>query len=143
MKVEVNMNELAKDFYHQGYSCSESVLKAAAQKGYIPEELVKLSTAFSGGMSSGCLCGAIAGAQLIISYNFGRSELGEDSSECRTKARFFVEEFKKKHKFTCCKALSSKYEFSSIERKANCTLLVEDSAKIVEHILSQKFANKH
>ena len=129
------MNKSAKEFYTQGYSCSEAILKAAAQKGYLPEELVKLSTAFSGGMSSGCLCGALAGAQLVISSNFGRKELNEDSSECRTKAKLFIENFKEKNKFTCCNALSRKYEFGSLERKQNCANLVEDAAEILEQIV--------
>lgn len=132
------MDKLAKDFYNQGYSCSESILKAAAQKGYLPEELVKLSTAFSGGMSSGCLCGALAGSQLVISSNFGRSELNEDSSECKAMAKKFIDEFKHKHKFTCCKALSSKYEFGAAERRQNCAILVEDAAEILEQVICPK-----
>ncbi len=131
------MNKLAKDFYNQGYSCSEAILKAAAQKGYLPEELVKLSTAFSGGMSSGCLCGALAGSQLVISSNFGRSELNENSSECKEKAKLFIENFKEKNNFTCCKALSGKYEFGSPERRQNCSKLVEDAAEILEQIVSK------
>lgn len=138
MKAEDDMNKLAKDFYKQGYSCSESILKAAAEKGYLPEELVKLSTAFSGGMSSGCLCGALAGSQLVISSNFGRSELHEDSSECKEKAKQFIENFKEKHKFTCCKALSAKYEFASAERRQNCATLVEDAAEILEQVVCTK-----
>jgi len=138
MKAEVKMNKSAKDFFNQGYSCSEAILKAAAQKGYLPEDLVKLSTVFSGGMSSGCLCGAIAGSQLVISSNFGRSELSEDSSECRAKAKLFVESFKEKHKFTCCKALSGKYEFGSAERRQNCAILVQDAAEILEQVVCQK-----
>jgi C_GCAxxG_C_C family probable redox protein len=132
------MNNLAKDFYKQGYSCSESILKAAAQKGYLPEELVKLSTAFSGGMSSGCLCGALAGSQLVISSNFGRNEAHEDSSECRAKAKEFMDGFKNKHKFSCCKALSGKYDFNSAERKANCAILVGDAAEILEQVICPK-----
>lgn len=131
------MKKLAKDFYSQGYSCSESVLKAAAEKGLIPEEYIKLSTAFSGGMSSGCLCGALAGSQLVISYNHGRTNSNEDSSECRAKAKEFIENFKEKHKFTCCKALSGKYDFGSPERKQNCMIIVEDAAEILENIASK------
>lgn len=132
------MKELAKDFYKQGYSCSESVLKAAAQKGYIPEDFIKLATAFSGGMSSGCLCGAVAGAQLVISFNYGRIEQTQDSSECRMQAKELVEKFKNKNKFTCCKALSAKYEFGSQERKENCTMLVEDAAEILDELMKVK-----
>lgn len=129
------MEKKAKDFYEKGYSCSESVLKAAAAEGILPEEMVKMATVFSGGMSSGCLCGAIAGAQLVISYNLGRTDIDENPMECKAKAKEFLETFKEKHKFTCCKALSGKYDFNSPERKQNCTLLVEDCAKILSEMI--------
>jgi C_GCAxxG_C_C family probable redox protein len=132
------MKELARTFFEQGYSCSESVLKAAAEKGYIQKNLIKLATAFSGGMSSGCLCGALAGAQLVISANLGRCELLEDSSICKATAKNFLDKFKEKHHASCCKALSAKYEFHSLERRKNCANLVVDATEIVEEILKEK-----
>ncbi len=129
------MEKKANDFFEKGYSCSESVLKAAAAEGLLPEEMVKMATVFSGGMSSGCLCGAIAGAQLVISYNFGRTDINENPMECKNKAKEFVEAFKDKHKFTCCKALSGKYDFHSPERRQNCANLVQDCAKILDEMI--------
>jgi len=129
------MEKLAKDFFNNGYSCSESILKAAASEGHLSEEMVKLATVFSGGMSSGCLCGALAGAQLVISSKFGRCDSSESPVECKAKAKDLLETFKETHKFTCCKALSGKYEFSSPERRKNCATLVEDAAKILDKII--------
>lgn len=138
------MQKLAKDFFDKGYSCSESVLKAAAAKGYLHNDLVKLTTVFSGGMSSGCLCGAIAGAQLVISSRLGRCELEENSFECKAKAKEFIEKFKEKHKATCCRALSGKYEFSSPERRQNCAILVGDAAAILDDMMSKiEFVTKN
>jgi len=132
------MKENAQNFYRHGYSCSESILKAAAEKGYIPEEFIRLATAFSGGMSSGCLCGALAGAQLVISYNYGRNDVHEHSGECRMKAKTFIDGFKVRNKATCCRVLSGKYEFGSAERKQNCLGLVGDAAEILEEIVGSK-----
>lgn len=129
------MEKLAKEFYEKGYSCSESILKAAAVKGILSEEMVKIATAFSGGMSSGCLCGAIAGAQLVISSKFGRTDNTENPTECKAKAKEFIDAFKAQHKVTCCKALSGKYDFNSPERRQNCSNLVEDCAKILTGIM--------
>lgn len=129
------MKNKAKDFYAQGYSCSESILKAAAAEGHLPEEMVKLATVFSGGMSSGCLCGAVAGAQLVISSNFGRCDVSENSTDCKAKSKALVDAFKDKHKVTCCKALSGKFEFGSPERRQNCAMLVEDAAQILDEII--------
>ena len=67
------MKEKAVDYYlNYGYSCAESVLKAASEGGLCPKELLSCATAFSGGMASGCVCGAVAAAQIVNGYNFGR-----------------------------------------------------------------------
>ncbi len=55
------MKEKAVNYYKQGYSCSESIIHAAMDKGFCSQTLLAVATAFSGGMSSGCLCGAVAG----------------------------------------------------------------------------------
>lgn len=59
-------------FMTQGFSCSESMVKWGIDEGLCPPEMLSAATAFSAGMSSGCLCGAIAGAQIIIGSQFGR-----------------------------------------------------------------------
>lgn len=129
------MKTLAKDFYMQGYSCSESIIKAASVKGIVHEDLIKIATAFSGGMSSGCLCGAVAGAQIVLSSLKGRTSNSNDSSECRALAKEFIDEFKAKNKFTCCKVLTRNLESGSPERKANCARLVEDAAGILDELV--------
>lgn len=63
----------AAEYFNNGYSCSESIIMEAIEKGLIPEELLSVATSFSGGMGSGCLCGAIAGSQMVLGYVLGRS----------------------------------------------------------------------
>ena len=69
-------NKLAQiavdNFLNKGYSCSESVVMAAIELNIVPRELLSVATSFSGGMGSGCLCGAIAGSQIVIGYLFGK-----------------------------------------------------------------------
>lgn len=132
------MKKQAADYYKQGYSCSESVIKAAVDAGLCDKSLVSVATSFSGGMSSGCLCGAVAGAQMVIGALFGKQNLHENEESAREKAKEFIEEFKKKRRATCCKVLSSGFEFHSPERKQNCTALVEECAKILEDITQIK-----
>ena len=69
------MKQIALDYFKNWYSCSESIVKAAADKGYCSEDLVKIATPFSGGMSVGCLCGAIAGAQIVIGAIFNKEDV--------------------------------------------------------------------
>ncbi|MCD8024136.1 MAG: C-GCAxxG-C-C family protein, partial [Candidatus Gastranaerophilales bacterium] len=115
-------------FLNEGFSCSESVIKAAADEGFIPVDFVKIGTAFSGGMGSGCLCGAVAGAQIVISYC--------KNEKARILAKKFIEEFKKKTGAACCRVLTSKFgDFHSKERKMHCVNMVELSSRLLEEIL--------
>lgn len=132
------MKNKASDYYKHGYSCSESVVKAAIEAGLCDKSLLSVATSFSGGMSSGCLCGAVAGAQLVLGANFGKENLLGNQECARTKAKEFIDEFKKNHKATCCKVLTAGLEFGSPERKENCTSLVEECAEILEDLVKVK-----
>lgn len=132
------MKEKAVGYYKQGYSCSESVVLAAIDLGLCDKNLLPVATSFSGGMSSGCLCGAIAGAQIVIGSNFGKQNPNQNDETARAKAKEFIDEFKKNRRATCCKVLTSGLEFSSPERKENCASLVEECAKILEDIMKIK-----
>ena len=64
----------ADNFLNKGYSCSESIVQAAIDLNIVPKELLSVATSFSGGMGSGCLCGAIAGSQIVLGYLFGKGK---------------------------------------------------------------------
>ena len=131
-------NKLAQiavdNFLNKGYSCSESVVMAAVELNIVPRELLSVATSFSGGMGSGCLCGAIAGSQMVIGYLFGK----EKTNTARTIAKEFIEEFKKSHKATCCRVLSAGFDFHSKERKSHCSNMVQSCATILNNILERE-----
>ncbi|MDD3151252.1 MAG: C-GCAxxG-C-C family protein [Candidatus Gastranaerophilales bacterium] len=127
-------SEHAQKLYAQGYSCSESIVRAAIELGMIDGDidlLTQLATPFSGGLSSGCLCGAISGSQIVV----GLSEKGPKS---RVLAKKFVDEFTVQRKATCCRVLSRKFDFNSPARKENCSSIVGECAKILEKLLPVK-----
>lgn len=133
------MKDIAKKYFiEQGYSCSEAVLKAAIDKGFAPKEILMCATSFSGGMGSGCLCGAVAGAQLVLGTVFGRMESSQDASLCRQKAKALVEEFRTRHKFTCCKALTAGFDMGTKDRKLHCSSMVESACDILENLLKEQ-----
>lgn len=133
----MNFSQKATENYTKGYTCSEAVVRAAYECGLFKtdniEEINKISSVFAGGMSSGCLCGAVAGAQIVLGLIFGRNDINHQT-DFRKIAASYINEFKDIRKTTCCKALSAKYKFSSTERKENCTNIVEDAAKVLEKI---------
>ena len=123
-----------KYFLEEGYSCSESIVRAAADLGLIDENIVSIATSFSGGMGNGCLCGAVAGAQIVLGYLHGKYK----DNTSRALAKDFYQRFTQKHKVTCCKILTKNFkDFHSQERKNHCVNMVYDSAKILDEILSE------
>jgi C_GCAxxG_C_C family probable redox protein len=132
------MKQRAEELYGEGYACAESIVKAAAEKGHIPAEFVKLSSGYARGMSSGCLCGALAGAQLVIGAQFGRSSSDEDLAQCAIRSKQLIDEFKGKYKLTCCRGLGGKLPPDAPERKELCARIVGDVAEILGGILDRK-----
>ena len=130
------MKNKAIKYFKEGYSCSESVVQAAIDKGYAPKELLSATTPFSGGMGIRCLCGAVAGSQIIIGSMFGKNE-ERDGKKARALAKQFNEKFAEKYKVNCCKVLSAGYDFHSAERKDHCCNMVGDSCTILEEILKE------
>ena len=133
--MEKKFSELApKYFLEQGYSCSESIARAAVNMGIADESFISIATSFSGGMGSGCLCGAVAGAQMVIGLLHGKNK----DNQARALAKEFYKRFTSIHKVTCCKILTKKFDdFHSKERKEHCANMVYDCSKILDEILSE------
>ncbi len=136
------MRDNAVKYFLSGYSCSEAVVKAAIDKGYVPKELLSVATAFSGGMGVKCLCGAVSGSVLVIGSIFGKNE-ERDGLKARALSKQFNEKFAEKYKVNCCKVLSKGFEFSSSERKQHCSSMVGDCCDILENILKENLVVKN
>ena len=130
------MKEKAVYYFKNGYSCSESIVRAAIDEGLCPKELLCCATPFSGGMSSGCVCGAVSGSQIVIGYNCGRENGKTTDNSARQKASELVEEFRKRNKVTCCRILSKDVEPQN--KKEHCSKFVSDCAEILENLLRVK-----
>ena len=102
----------AAEYFNQGYSCSESIIMEAIEKGLVPEEFLSAATSFSGGMGSGCLCGAIAGSQMVLGYVKGRKM-------ARAAAREFIQNFMATHKATCCRVLTRGMDIAAHQVRHN------------------------
>ncbi|MBP3820532.1 C_GCAxxG_C_C family protein [bacterium] len=130
------IKENAIKYFMNGYSCSECIIQACIDAGICDALLLPCSTTFSAGMSSGCSCGSIAGAQIILGYIFGRENKFGNNISAREKASEFVEEFKNRNKVTCCRILSAGY--SGSERKMHCSKFVSDACDILEELIKVK-----
>ncbi len=136
------MKEAALKYHKNGYSCSESIVAAGIEKGYVKKELLSAATSFSGGMGVRCLCGAIAGSQMVIGAMFGKSD-SSDGMKARNLAKKFSENFALKYKANCCKVLSSGFEFHSPERREHCKQLIGFCAELVENIINEELSTQN
>ncbi len=133
-KNMANFKELAVENFKNGFSCSESVARAAVDLGLANEDFVSIATSFSGGMSSRCLCGAVAASQMVLGLLHGKYK----DNSARQLAKEFYEEFIKIHKVTCCKVLTKDFkDFHSKERKNHCINMVYDASSILDKKLAE------
>lgn len=130
--------EATEYFLKQGYTCAESIAKWAIDEGLLSEDILPCATAFSGGMGSGCLCGAVAALQLVIGSQYGRNNKFGNEVIARAKAKELIQKFTEKHKATCCRVLTRGMDMASPERKAHCANMVEECSKLVKELLEVK-----
>ena len=128
----------AAEYFTNGYSCSESMIKWAIDEGLVSEDILSLATPFSGGMGVGCLCGAIAGAQIILGSQFGRENKHGNENIARAKAKELIQRFTQKHGATCCRVLTRGMEMASPERKAHCVNMVDECENLVKDLLNSE-----
>lgn len=139
-----NFSKLATDLFMQGNSCSESVVRAACRSGLcgndVPDDVVNMITsAFSGAMGThDCLCGAVAGSQIVLGLIYGRTSFRNDPHKIKAIAAEFVKRFKEKRKTTCCRALRAKYKDNPLANRQNCATIVGESAEIVNDIIRER-----
>ncbi len=143
-----NFPQKAADLFKNGDSCSEAIVRAAFEHNLIDssvdiELLNSIASSFSGGIGgSGCLCGAVAGAEMIIGIVFGRKNSSISSRNIRFLSKQFVQKFKEKRKATCCKVLSLKFKSDPVGRTQNCTDIVYECAEILENIINEHLKEK-
>lgn len=84
--------EKALAYYGNNFNCSQGVFTTYATEMGIDEKLaLKLATNFGGGERKGLLCGAVAGALMVIGLRCGHCE--SEDVEGKAKAYGVSEEF--------------------------------------------------
>ena len=127
----------AVDYFNSGYSCAESVVMYMIEKGVCEDYLLPLATSFSGGMTVGCACGAVTGAQIVIGYLFGKNNKFDNPQIARKLTNQFLDKFKAEFKVTCCKVLSKDYQDNPALRKEHCSKMVEFSSNLLDEIVKE------
>lgn len=140
----MSFSQKAVELFNEGYSCSETMVRAAHSTGLIQDSadvelMTRMASSFSAAMGgSGCLCGAVVGVQMVSGAVFGRNSNQESAASIREISKEIFQGFKAVRKKSCCKGLTSGYEFSSPERRENCAGIVKDAAEVFETIYTAK-----
>lgn len=139
------MNDYAMDLFHKGFTCAEAVMYTSNKylKLNLDEKSFSMSSGFPWGLGGGgCICGALAGASMIISSIYGRKSFNETRSEiCFKINNDLHDEFKKINGATCCRVLMKGLDRDDPKRKENCSEYVKNTLKIIVDLLN-KYENK-
>lgn len=127
---------LALKLHEEGYSCAEAVVKAAndcLELG-LSDDAIRMSSGLGGGLGgSGCVCGALNGACLILGVVAGRSDVSEKSKpEIYKHIREFQECFTKEFGSTCCRVLKGP------EIKVSCNDLIYKTTGMLTDFIAEK-----
>ncbi len=98
----------AMDLFQQGFDCSQAVLMEFADELNLDDETAKkISACFGGGIWNGHVCGAVAGAMMVIGMKYGHSQAGDKETKdlMVQKINEFITAFEQKHGSVVCKDL--------------------------------------
>jgi C_GCAxxG_C_C family probable redox protein len=144
----MNKENIATDYFKNGFNCAQSVLIAFKDEFNISEkDLLKISCGFGGGMGGlQKTCGAVSGANMVIGLKYGKCNKEDNEAKDKTYGlvRDFDTEFKKIYKTSQCKDLlgcdlsteegKNYFNDNNLKEKV-CMKCVEDSVKILNKML--------
>jgi len=145
----MDLTDIAESRFRSGYSCSQSVFSALAERWNIsPDVSLKIAAGFGGGLAQsartcGCVTGAIMAIGLTqrgISPEVNRSEKEKTYEVCRR----FMRAFEERNGSTLCSELlgcniSTPEGLAEARREglfqSRCPKLVRDAVEIVRDML--------
>jgi C_GCAxxG_C_C family probable redox protein len=121
----MDSKQLALQYHLSGkFNCCQSVIKGFCDSRNIEcDQLLSATSTFGRGLNSGCVCGALAGAELVLGLIYSK-----DVSIARQKSSEMHNRFKEKFKATCCRVLKGK-------ETGRCSEFVVGAIEILEEII--------
>lgn len=139
----------AVEMFKEGYSCSQAVFAAYADRfGIERETALKIAAGLGGGVGrTGEICGGVTGAVLVLGLKFGSTNPSDKSAkfECYNKVKTFCDEFKNRTGSLICRELLG-FDFTSpdgmIRSKQpgafeHCPEFVQIAAEILDSMLEK------
>jgi C_GCAxxG_C_C family probable redox protein len=116
----MDRQERAEEYFRQGFSCSQSVLAACADRFGLDEETaLRVAGAFGGGLArSGETCGVISGALMVIGLKHGMVNAEDKAAKDETYrvSQQLMSAFAAEQGSTTCRVLLG-YDLSDPEQR--------------------------
>lgn len=150
MNKEISIKKIkfdAEEAYRVGdFFCSEAIVNSIRNNiaPEMPESLIAVASGFPIGIGkSKCVCGAVSGGVMAISYFFGRTK-GRDTKVNKNLelAYELQEEFRKNHKVLCCKVLTNGMDMGAKEHKDQCVSFTGEVAEVAATIIARELGLK-
>lgn len=143
--------DLAKDFFLQGYNCSQAVVLAFLDELNMKEEdIIKISSSFGGGMGRlREVCGTVSGMFIVAGalYGYNDPEDFDSKKEHYERIQDLAEQFKKENGSIVCRellGLDRQKDEPTPERRTNeyykkrpCPEIVKCAADILERYVKE------
>ncbi len=113
------------------------MIKAAyeALEEEVPDVLVNAATGMSGGLGfSGCVCGALNGAVMILGYRFSGDRKTE--AKARSKSSKLTRWFSNRFSTTCCLLIREKRAFTDKVAKKKCMEATAETARELVRLIA-------
>lgn len=134
------VSDSAGGYNKSGYNCAESIFLALREFAApeLTEDMVRLATPFGGGLGrSGCICGALSGAMIIIGAAKGRVSAEIPKNQSYELASEYHDRFRAKFGATCCRVLV-KHESGTSGHGNRCYQIITESAALLMDFMIEK-----
>ena len=150
MSSAADRMEKAVDYYMHNFNCSQAVFTTYATEAGREEELaLKLATNFGGGARKGELCGAVAGALMVLGLKHGHCDANdlEAKAQAYATAEAYMNRFIDRNGSVVCRELLGYDLTDPAERKiiqdknlfkTKCPEMVRNAVQILEEMFAEK-----
>lgn len=129
---------LAKNYFNEGYNCSQSVFLAFCEDYGMDSQLAsKISASFGGGMGQlREVCGAVTGMFMAAGLIYGYTDPNNlvDKAAHYERIQYLSKKFEEAHESIICRVLLENAEAQAEVKKSqerSCTAFVETATKIM------------
>ena len=140
MTDAVRASESARYDYASARNCAESVLRAVQGERALPSIPESAGSGFTSGIGdAGCVCGALAGAVMLLGAYAETEDLMPEARRLRAEglAATLHTRFKARWGSTCCRVIKRGMSGGSTEALSHCADITEYTAALTVEIIEE------